>query len=166
MNSFYAIVIREANSMRGDQSQLVRDVAMEHFVKPAKARGLKEVVIPVKQLRDLLVPVGFPPRNIPQICSALEANAFRHANQFESMSVEGPASKRSTTVVFHFLFRDSARDQVSAQPAPDPKSDETSEEWAERLTGKLRGLLKEELAAYGGGEAFIKWMRSEEENEA
>jgi hypothetical protein len=26
-------------------------------------------------------------------------------------------------------------------------------------------LLKEELAEYGGGEAFIRWMRSEDEDE-
>jgi hypothetical protein len=33
------------------------------------------------------------------------------------------------------------------------------------LTGKLFGLLKDELAAYGGGEAFLKWVRSEDDEE-
>jgi hypothetical protein len=133
---------------------------MEHFVKPARERGLKEVTIPIRKLRDMLAPTGFPVKNIPQICSALEAAEFRRANQFESMSVEGPASKRSTTVVFHFVFRDPPGDQVPTQTAPLPIPEETSAEWAARLTGKLRGLLKEELAAYGGGEAFMKWVRS------
>jgi hypothetical protein len=35
-----------------------------------------------------------------------------------------------------------------------------------RLTEKLRGLLKEELAEYGGGEAFLRWVRSEDEDAA
>jgi hypothetical protein len=152
--------------MRGDQSQLVRDVAEEHFVRPAKARGLRDVVIPVKQLRDLLVPTGFPAKNIPQICSALEANAFRRANGFESVSVEGPASKRSTTVVFHFRFPDkekATRSQSHGQPSDVPVEDSAAR--AKRLTGKLFGLLKDELAEYGGGEAFLKWMRSEDDEE-
>ena len=34
--------------------------------------------------------------------------------------------------------------------------------WAERLADRLRGLLKEELAAYGGGEDFLRWVRSED----
>lgn len=44
--------------------------------------------------------------------------------------------------------------------------DESSEAWALRLTERLRGLLKEELAEYGGGEAFLKWIRSEDEDGA
>jgi hypothetical protein len=35
-----------------------------------------------------------------------------------------------------------------------------------RLTEKLRGLLKEEFAAAGGGEAFLRWVRSEDEDAA
>ncbi len=35
-----------------------------------------------------------------------------------------------------------------------------------RMTEKLRGILKEELAEYGGGEAFLRWVRSENENAA
>ena len=37
---------------------------------------------------------------------------------------------------------------------------------AERLTERLRGLLKEELAEYGGGDAFLRWVRSEDEEDA
>jgi hypothetical protein len=43
---------------------------------------------------------------------------------------------------------------------------ETPSERAFRLTEKMRGLLKEELAEYGGGEAFLRWIRSEEEDAA
>jgi hypothetical protein len=37
---------------------------------------------------------------------------------------------------------------------------------AERLTERLCGLLKEELAEYGGGDAFLRWVRSEDEKDA
>ena len=40
-------------------------------------------------------------------------------------------------------------------------TDESPEERACRLTEKLRGLLKEELAEYGGAEAFVRWVRSD-----
>jgi hypothetical protein len=44
-------------------------------------------------------------------------------------------------------------------------ADETPSERAFRLTEKLRGLLKEELAEYGGGEAFLRWVRGYDEEE-
>jgi hypothetical protein len=30
----------------------------------------------------------------------------------------------------------------------------------------MRGLLKDELAEYGGGEAFLRWVRGYDEEEA
>jgi hypothetical protein len=39
--------------------------------------------------------------------------------------------------------------------------DETPEEWAHRMTGKLYGLLRDEIAAFGGGDAFLRWVRSD-----
>jgi hypothetical protein len=37
---------------------------------------------------------------------------------------------------------------------------------AKRLTEALRGLLKEELKKHGGAEAFVRWIRSDEEEAA
>jgi hypothetical protein len=148
--------------MRGEQSQLVREVAIEQFVKPARQSGANEVVIPVIKLRDFLVPRGFPPSNIPQICSALEAKEFRR--EFEEMSVEGPASKRSTTVVFHFFFRKppaAAEHASGASPA-----DEDPAARAKRVVDGLCGLLRDEITSYGGAEAFMRWVRSEEDDAA
>jgi hypothetical protein len=48
---------------------------------------------------------------------------------------------------------------------PDLPREETSAERAQRLTAKLSGLLKEEMAAYGGGDAFIRWVRGHDEEE-
>jgi hypothetical protein len=37
---------------------------------------------------------------------------------------------------------------------------------AKRLTEALRGLLKEELKEHGGAEAFVRWIRSDDEEAA
>ena len=42
-------------------------------------------------------------------------------------------------------------------------ADETPEEWAHRMTGKLYGLLTVEISAFGGGEAFLRWVGSDEQ---
>jgi len=39
--------------------------------------------------------------------------------------------------------------------------EEDPESKAKRLTEKMRGLLKDELAEYGGGDAFLRWVRSD-----
>jgi hypothetical protein len=144
------------------QSDLVREIAREKFVVPARNCGLNEVVIPVIKLRDLLVPRGFPPNNIPQICSALEAKAFR--NEFEEVQIEGPASKRSTTVVFRcFFHRPESFDTLPKDASP---ADETPAERAKRVTDSLFGALKDEIASFGGAEAFLRWVRSEDEEDA
>lgn len=41
---------------------------------------------------------------------------------------------------------------------------ESSEERAYRLTESLRGLLREEIAERGGAKAFVRWVRSEDED--
>lgn len=35
-----------------------------------------------------------------------------------------------------------------------------------RVSEGLRGILKKELEEYGGGEAFLRWIRSEDEDAA
>jgi hypothetical protein len=40
---------------------------------------------------------------------------------------------------------------------------ETTERRASRLTEALRGLMKEEIQKQGGTEAFLRWIRSDED---
>jgi hypothetical protein len=60
-------------------------------------------------------------------------------------------------------------ERVIVMSEPDEKSVqprvETPAEWANRLTGKLSGLLKDEMAAYGGGDAFVRWVRGHDDGE-
>ncbi|MGO9796501.1 MAG: hypothetical protein ACLPLZ_10465 [Terracidiphilus sp.] len=114
--------------------------------------------------------MGFPARNWPQICSAIQAEKFLRAHGIEIEAVEGPPKKQSSTVVVRYRF---ANPQAQSRPAapqilekPTATGGETPEEWAHRMTGKLFGLMKDEFAAFGGGEAFLRWVRSEDEDEA
>jgi hypothetical protein len=55
--------------------------------------------------------------------------------------------------------------------SPEPESSEskkagTSSTDAKALAAldRLRGLMRDEFAAYGGGEAFLKWLRTDPED--
>jgi len=148
-------------------SRRIREVAQEKYIKPALRAGLPVVSVRVSDLMEDLRNEGIPPeKNTPQFCSAIQLPTFLSQNGLEIENVEGPRSKQSTTVVVHYRILGTNPTQKAVETKPeDSEVKETSEEWARRLTGKLRGLLKEELAEYGGGEAFLKWMRSEDEDE-
>jgi len=117
-----------------------------------------------------LVPLGFPGGNTPQVCNALQSQKFTQENGLAIVGVDGPPSKMSTTVVVKYRFLAETSGVQTAQrgkeSAPVSSREEDSKARAKRLTEKLRGLLKEELAGYGGGEAFLKWVRSEDEEAA
>ena len=40
---------------------------------------------------------------------------------------------------------------------------ETPKERSFRLTEQIRGLMKDEIAAHGGAEGYLRWVRSEED---
>ena len=48
---------------------------------------------------------------------------------------------------------------------PEQPREQTPGVRAQRLTARLGGLLKDEMAAYGGGDAFIRWVRGYDEGE-
>jgi hypothetical protein len=151
-------------------SDQVRAVALEKYVRPAILADKAQFSIAVRDLMLHLQADGFPEKNWPQVCTAIQAQKFLRANGLEIESIDGPPKKQSPTVVVRY--------RVASQTAMPTKGTvgwegeaanvggETPEEWAHRLTGKLFGLLKEELAEYGGGEAFLRWVRSEDEDAA
>lgn len=147
-------------------SDKIREMAREKYVSPALRAGKERLVI---RVRDLLRE-GIPARNAPQICSSLQSAKFLRDNGLEIEDVEGPPKKVSPTVIIRYRFVGPARQidstlRRAAEAPREPARDETAEEWAHRVTGKLRGLLKDELAAYGGGEAFLRWVRGYDEEE-
>jgi hypothetical protein len=138
----------------------IRKFVSETYVRPARDRGQTTLAIPVKRVEEDLKKVGLQTGRTPLVCSAIRGNKFQDENEILLDRWDGPPSGQSTTVVFHFHLAEKARAQ-----AADPAGMESPEDRAYRLTEKLRGLLKDEMAEYGGGEAFLRWVRSEDDDE-
>lgn len=151
-------------------SDRIRTVARIKYVAPALLAGKGQFAIRVKDLLGDLHAEGFPPQHTPQICTALQASKFLRENGLEIEGVDGPPSKMSTTVVIRYRVAKSGRSlsaeggQIESGNPAATEEDATAR--AIRLTEKLRGMLKEELAEYGGGESFLRWVRSEDEDAA
>jgi len=151
-------------------SDQVRSVAADRFVQPALRAGKVRFSVAVRDLMQHLEPMGFPARNWPQICTAIQAEKFLRAYGIEIEAIDGPPKKQSSTVVITYRL---ARPQTQRRVETTPKQgeltamrNETPEEWAHRMTGKLSGLLKDEIAAMGGSEAFFRWVRGYDEEDA
>jgi hypothetical protein len=150
-------------------SDTVRARASTRYVQPAVAQGKQRFSISVKDLLGSLEAEGFPSNHARQVCKALSSGKFLRENKLMIDGVDGPPSKTSPTVVVHYrvLPNDGqvSNGIQSEAEASASSPDETPEEWARRVTGKLAGLLKDEIAEYGGGEAFIRWVRGYDEED-
>ena len=133
----------------------IRQFAKEKYVEPAKRRGEKEFSIAVRAIETGLRPEGLESGRTPLVCTSLSGNKFQRENGIVLDHWDGPPSGKSTTVVYHFRFADS--------PTTSGRSYETTEERASRLTEALRGLMKQEIQKHGGTEAFLRWVRSDED---
>ena len=150
-------------------SDRIRSFAKDKYVNPAIHEGRSRFSIRVKDVNNDLKAEGFPPRHTPQICDALTGRKFLRENDLEIEKVEGPPSGQSPTVVVHYRVGASGQARSTATgPSIESKTDvqEDPSQRAIRLTEKLRGILKDELAEYGGGEAFLRWIRSDDEDAA
>ena len=149
-------------------SDQIRTVAQAKFVKPAHAAGKRDFSISVRELMDILEAQGFPRNHTPQICNALQTGKFLRPNGLKITGIDGPKSKTSTTVVIHYgvTGEKPVSDEPSRTVASMKANPEEPEVRARRLTDNLRGLLKKEIAAHGGAEAFIQWVRSDDEDAA
>jgi hypothetical protein len=156
--------------MRHGLSDQVRAVAEERYVQPAIQAGKAKFSIAVRDLMEVLQTQGFPTRNWPQICSAIQTDKFLRTNSLEIESVEGPPSKQSTTVVVRYRVANGEPQTSTETKHQESQSErvheETPEEWAHRLTGKISGILKDEIAQFGGAEGYIRWVRGYDEEDA
>jgi hypothetical protein len=153
--------------MNSGLSDLVRTVAQERYVKPAKQAGKLQFSIRVRDLLNDLQTEGFPAGHTPQICSALQTSKFLRENGIQIEGTDGPPSKQSPTVVVHYrvaseTVQHGVRNDLP-ENAREPVNEETPEEWAHRTTSKLQGLLKNEIAEMGGAQAYMRWVRSDDE---
>jgi hypothetical protein len=144
-------------------SDKIRAMAQTNYVHPAITSGLDHFSIRVRDVITALQSEGYPTSYTPQICSALQTRKFLSDNGLEIEEVEGPAKKVSPTVVIKYRIKPPTR--ASETPRHRSPQEDPSVR-AFRLTEKIRGILKDELAAYGGGEAFLRWIRSDDEDAA
>lgn len=152
-------------------SDQVRAVAKAKYVSPAVGAGKVQFSIRVRDLLGDLEAIGFPRGHTPQVCSALQTAKFLHENGLEIESVDGPPKKQSPTVVVRYRVakqkENGEPDSVEAGMMRPNHPEESPEEWAHRVTGRISGILKDEIAEFGGTEAFIRWVRGyDEENTA
>ncbi|MGA3263071.1 MAG: hypothetical protein ABSC47_03390 [Terracidiphilus sp.] len=151
-------------------SDQVRAVALEKYVRPAILAGKARFSVAVRDLMQHLQADGFPERNWPQVCTAIQARKFLRANGLEIESVDGPPKKQSPTVVVRYHVASQTAKPTTGTVGWEGEaanlSEETPSARAFRLTEKMRGFLKEELTEYGGGEAFLRWIRSEDKDAA
>jgi len=146
-------------------SDQVRTVARDRYVAPALRAGRTSFEIKVRNVLDDLVPLGFPPNNTPQVCNALRSAKFLRDNGLEITAVDGPPSKLSTTVVVHYRAVENGLGERRTVSEGAGEVEDAAVR-AKRLAESLRGLLKEELKEHGGAEAFVRWIRSDEEDAA
>jgi len=151
--------------IRQGLSDQVRSVARAKYVEPAIRAGKTQFPVAVRDLMEDLRGQGFPDKNWPQICTALKTSKFLTENGLEIEGVDGPPSKMSTTVVFRYRVADATRLRKPLIAESAGLRAESPEEWAHRMTERLRGKLKDEIAAFGGSEALVRWVRGYDEEE-
>jgi hypothetical protein len=140
-------------------SDYIRRFASDAFVKTALRRGDDYISIPVRAIEHELKKKGLPPGRTPMVCSALGTKKFQRENGLVLDRWDGPAKRQSTTVVFHY------RVAAPGNGKGGQATMETPSERAFRLTEKIRGLMKDEIAAHGGVEGYMRWVRSDSEED-
>jgi hypothetical protein len=143
------------------QSDRVRDIVVERYVRPALNQGSRRFSIRAGDvLKHAEANQDFPRGRTPLVCNVLQSKKLLNEAGLEIESIEGPPSRQSRNVVVHYRVVEPVPGRSGCMSSATP---ETPAARAHRLTEKLRGLLKEEIAAYGGAEGFIRWVRSDED---
>lgn len=138
----------------------IRSVVMKKYIQPKINAGDTRFSVRVRDVLGDLAKENFPQGRTPLVCAVLQGKTFVRDAGLEIEAVDGPPSKQSPTVVVHYRVRKSPVLNSASATVP-----ETSQQRATRLTEKLRGLMKDEIAAHGGAEGFLRWVRSDEDEE-
>lgn len=150
----------------------VRELVINDYVEPAR-KTREHIRIRQGDLKAKLVKRGFPVANANQIGTSIEAEKFWRPLGLELCSPKGQSRAADTVYEFRFVDESNAP-QAGSNETPERKAHpftgrygvtETPSERAFRLTERARGLLKDEIAAFGGTEAFMRWVRSDEAEE-
>lgn len=141
----------------------VRAMALLKYVQPAKKAGSTEFSIAVKDLLKDLERTQFPLNYTPLVCNSIKTKSFQRENQLEITRIEGPKSQTGTRVVIH--YRIVGKGNIAANET-DRRNLQNHSQRAKQLTERLNGILKKEIAEHGGTKAFVRWIRSDDEDAA
>jgi hypothetical protein len=144
----------------GDDSERIRERAWDRYIEPQIKRGARQITVAIKPLMKEMESEGFKTNRPRQFCTALQKREFLREKNLVLDQIDGPPSGTSTKVVLHFSYRGNRSGDPSAVPTDSPA------ERAHRAIDKLYGSMKDEIAAHGGAEAFIRWVRSDEDEGA
>ena len=139
-------------------NEMVRELADREYVQPAR-KSYAVVRIQQGELYDKARRLGLPQNHANAVGSAVESPKFWAERGLEMLTPSRQSRARST--IYEFRFQN-----APPQPAESERAGESPSERAFRLTERVRGLLKDEIAAFGGAEAFMRWVRSDEEDVA
>lgn len=138
----------------------IRRIAQVKHITPALASNKSEFSIAVRDLMAEAEAEGISTtQRVPAFCNSIQTSRFLKEHGLTIRKVDGPKSGLSTTVVVHYHV------ERPGQSSGQPSIPETPEEKAFRLTEKIRGIMKDEIAAHGGAEGYMRWVRSDGEDE-
>jgi len=136
----------------------IRSIARTAFVIPAHRSSRMEFSIAVRELMNKAEASGISTvQRTPAFCTSIQTREFLQENALEILRVDGPASKRSTTVVVHYRFRGAADPPASSDGSA--RVIDRDHDPLMRLQGVLKGAMRE------GAAAFLHELRRDKENE-
>lgn len=149
------------------QSERVREIVRLRHVEQAKRAGLQRFAVSARDvLREAEASENFPRARTPLICNVLQSKKLLDENALEIERIDGPPSRQSRTVVVHYRLRGASGSERVAGSEIGKESAESADDWAARMIAPIRGLMKEKIAAHGGAEGFIQWVRSQDDEHA
>ena len=135
-------------------SEQIRARAAATYIGPARRSGQKQLSIAVRDLMKDFPEFAVGRQSI--FCSALKARQFLRENHLRLEKTDGPRKLRGTSVVYHYVL-----EPVTAPKREGPMEHNQAARLAQRLLAPLQGLLAQEIAAHGGVEGYMAWVRSD-----
>lgn len=148
-----------------DLHDAIRQIALKKHVLPAVKAKRNEFSIAVRNLMDEAAREGISiDQRVPAFCRSIQTQKFLDDNGLTITKREGPKSGQSTTVVVHYRIKGDSEHRKPIQT--ELMQSEDRRRRALDALDRMRGLLKTEIEAFGGAEAFIRWVRSDEDEDA
>ncbi len=133
-------------------SDQVRAFVRDHYIQPARQKGLRTVSVRAGEVHKAL---KWNLKRVPQVCSALSTRKFLTDANVELVERKGPPSGQSTTVEFTYRLLDpgGGANRRSSSSAHRAQVQDGSGLEA------LYGIFQREFEALGGADAFIRSER-------